>query len=37
MQFVGSGGKRAVITRLDRIADAVSGKAGTEFVMESDH
>ena len=32
MQFVGSGGKRAVITRVDRIADAVAGTAGTEFV-----
>jgi len=32
MQFVGSGGGRAVITRVDRIADAVAGKAGTEFV-----
>jgi carbamate kinase len=34
MQFIGSGGKRAVITRLDRIAEAVVGKAGTEFVEE---
>lgn len=34
MQFVGSGGKRAVITRVDRIADAVAGKTGTEFLME---
>lgn len=32
MQFIGGGGKRAVITRVDRIADAVAGKAGTEFV-----
>jgi carbamate kinase len=32
MQFVGSGGKRAVIARIDRIADAVAGTAGTEFV-----
>jgi carbamate kinase len=32
MQFVGSGGKRAVITRVDRIADAVAGSAGTEFI-----
>jgi carbamate kinase len=32
MQFIGDGGKRAVITRTDRIADAVAGKAGTEFV-----
>jgi carbamate kinase len=32
MQFVGSGGKRAVITRVDRIVDAVAGTAGTEFV-----
>lgn len=36
MQFVGSGGKRAVITRVDRIADAVGGMAGTEFVMEKE-
>ena len=34
MQFVGSGGKRAVITRIDRIADAVAGSAGTEFVSD---
>ena len=34
MQFIGGGGKRAVITRLDRIAEAVAGKAGTEFVEE---
>jgi carbamate kinase len=32
MQFVDSGGKRAVITRVDRIVDAVAGTAGTEFV-----
>jgi carbamate kinase len=36
MQFVGSGGKRAVITRIDRIADAAAGKAGTEFVLEKE-
>ena len=34
MQFVGGGGQRAVITRVDRIADAVAGNAGTEFVVE---
>jgi carbamate kinase len=34
MQFVGDGGKRAVITRIDRIVDAVEGMAGTEFIME---
>ena len=34
MQFIGGGGKRAVITRMDRITDAVAGKAGTEFVLE---
>lgn len=33
MQFVGSGGKRAVITRVDRIADAVSGNSGTKFIV----
>jgi carbamate kinase len=33
MQFVGSGGKRAVITRVDRITEAVAGNTGTEFVM----
>jgi len=32
MQFVGNGGKRAVITRVDRIAQAVAGRAGTMFV-----
>lgn len=36
MQFIGGGGKRAVITRVDRITDAVAGKAGTEFVMEKE-
>ncbi|MBC2713460.1 MAG: carbamate kinase [Desulfosarcina sp.] len=36
MQFVGDGGKRAVITRVDRIADAVAGKAGTKFVLEKE-
>jgi len=35
MQFIGSGGERAVITRLDRIVEAVAGKAGTAFVEES--
>jgi carbamate kinase len=34
MQFVGNGGKRAVITRVDRIVDAVAGKAGTEFIND---
>ncbi|WP_319408975.1 carbamate kinase [uncultured Desulfosarcina sp.] len=34
MQFVGSGGNRAVITRIDRIVDAVAGTAGTEFVID---
>lgn len=34
MQFIGSGGKRAIITRLDRIVEAVDGKTGTEFVEE---
>ncbi|BBO72897.1 carbamate kinase [Desulfosarcina widdelii] len=34
MQFIGSGGKRAVIARLDRIVEAVDGKTGTEFVEE---
>ncbi len=34
MQFVGSGGERAVITRVDRIADAVRGSAGTDFVSD---
>jgi len=32
MQFIAGGGKRAVITRVDRIAAAVAGKAGTAFV-----
>lgn len=35
MQFVGGGGNRAVITRVDRIADAVAGIAGTKFALES--
>ncbi len=34
MQFVGSGGKRAVITRVDRIVDAVTRTAGTQFVND---
>lgn len=34
MQFVEGGGKRAVITRVDRIAQAVDGKTGTQFVLE---
>jgi carbamate kinase len=34
MQFIASGGKRAVITRLDCIVEAVAGKAGTAFVEE---
>jgi carbamate kinase len=35
MRFIGSGGQRAVITRLDRIVEAVAGNAGTEFVLKS--
>ena len=34
MQFVNSGGDRAVITQLDRIVEAVDGTAGTQFVQE---
>jgi len=34
MQFIHSGGQRAVITRVDRIADAVAGNAGTRFVPQ---
>ena len=34
MQFISNGGKRSLITRVDRIADAVAGNAGTEFVFE---
>ena len=34
MQFVGGGGRRAVITRVDRIAEAVAGTTGTEFVLD---
>ena len=34
MQFIGDGGKRAVITRIEAIADAVAGNAGTAFVPE---
>ncbi len=34
MQFVSGGGQRAVITRVDRIAEAVAGNAGTEFIAE---
>jgi carbamate kinase len=31
MQFIDSGGRRAVVTRVDRIVDAVAGTAGTQF------
>ncbi|BBO81538.1 carbamate kinase [Desulfosarcina ovata] len=31
MQFIHGGGKRALITSLERITEAVAGKAGTEF------
>ncbi len=34
MQFIASGGQRAVITRVDRIADAVAGTAGTAFLQD---
>jgi carbamate kinase len=34
MQFVNSGGERAVITQIDRIVEAVDGTAGTQFVKE---
>ena len=32
MQFIERGGKRAVITSIDKIKDAVTGKAGTEII-----
>ncbi len=32
MQFMDNQGKRAVITSIDRLSDAVNGKAGTEFM-----
>ena len=35
MRFVEDGGERAVITSLDRIADAVAGRAGTHFVKDA--
>jgi carbamate kinase len=34
MQFVDGGGKSAIITRVDRIVDAIEGKTGTSFVAE---
>ncbi len=34
MQFIDSGGQRAVVARVDRIADAVAGRAGTEFLTD---
>jgi len=34
MRFVEEGGERAAITSLDRIADAVAGRAGTHFVRD---
>ena len=34
MQFINNGGRRAVITSLGNIADAVNGIAGTEFITE---
>ena len=35
MRFVEDGGERAVITSLDRIADALAGRAGTHFVKDA--
>jgi carbamate kinase len=32
MQFIQKGGKRAVITSIEKIEEAVAGKAGTEIV-----
>jgi carbamate kinase len=32
MQFIQKGGKRAVITSIEKIEEAVEGKAGTEIV-----
>jgi carbamate kinase len=32
MQFIRSGGKRAVITSIEAIEEAVAGRAGTEIV-----
>ena len=34
MQFIANGGQRAVVTRVDRIADAVAGTAGTAFLQD---
>ena len=31
LQFIRNGGKRALITGIDRIEEAVAGKAGTEI------
>jgi len=35
IQYVSNGGKRAIITSLDSLYDAVAGKAGTEFLKET--
>jgi carbamate kinase len=32
MQFMQSGGKRAVITSIEAIEEAVAGRAGTEII-----
>jgi carbamate kinase len=33
MQFIRKRGKRAVITSIEKIEEAVQGKAGTEFIV----
>jgi carbamate kinase len=33
MQFLKSGGKRAVITSIETIEEAVAGRTGTEIIM----
>jgi carbamate kinase len=33
MQFIQKGGKRAVITSIEKIEEAVEGKAGTEIIQ----
>jgi len=33
MQFINNGGRRAVVTSIENIEEAVAGRAGTEIIM----
>jgi carbamate kinase len=34
MRFVESGGRKTIITSLDRVKDALEGRAGTSIVLQ---